>query len=123
MKQLAITVCALSLAAIAMLCWAVMGYPPHRFFALLTGLTFIASIVAAYFVFRVSYRLSVLSLALLILGIVQLTAKMHRRDWAPYDLVTAAAFAGALTVALFWLWKVERTGALERSASTSVKKQ
>jgi hypothetical protein len=74
-----------SALAIAMLLWALFERPPYVYFTALRIVVSGGAIYAAYFCWKQSRYFAPISLALIAIGAVQLFAKMHRRDWEPFN--------------------------------------
>lgn len=91
----------LDLAAIAMLLYALLGDPPYSFFSILKLVVSAACGVTAAMLWRSSKWFLPLCVVLLALGWVELTGKMRRSDWVPYNWATVGALvvAGAATLA------------------------
>lgn len=123
MKALAQTAAVMSALAIVLHFWALLGYPPYAMFALLKGVVFVGAILSAYFTFRASPKLSPLSLALLVLGVIEVIAKMSRREWAPYDIASIVLFAAVLVIAVAYICRRDvRTGAWHPASKSLEKK-
>lgn len=91
----------LSLAAIGMLLYALLGEPQYVFFGNLKLVVAAASLASAIAVFTVTPWLSPLSLGLLATGWVEATGKMKRDEWIPWNWASVALLGISVLISVW----------------------
>jgi len=96
----AATVVAVCALAIIMLIYAVTSRAPSAYYHVLKVVIVLASALVGVRVWRAGWLGPALGIVLVALGLVHLTARMRRAEWAQVDVATAIVFGVAAILVL-----------------------
>ena len=98
-NRIALAAAVVALVGAGLPLYSLENPPSHTFYSFLRLVDPVAALAAAYALFRTkSYR--PLSYALILIGAIELFAKMRRSQWVPYDWAAVVCFAFAATLLL-----------------------